>query len=81
MITIMRPSPDKISDKDQRQRCVLLAEPPGTPAQEGAEHFGQRARVYVKIPPAIYSPFTAKVAMVGSRAWHRDRLEKSVTRA
>ena len=58
-----------------------MAEPPGTPAQEGAEHFGQRARVYVKIPPALYSPFTAKVAMVGSRAWHRDRLEKSVARA
>ena len=58
-----------------------MAEPPGTPAQEGAEHFGQRARVYVKIPPAVYSPFTAKVAMVGSRAWRRNRLEKAVTRA
>ena len=69
----------------QKQQIHLennfMAEPPGTPAQEGAEHFGQRARVYVKIPPAIYSPFTAKVAMVGSRAWHRDRLEKSVARA
>ena len=67
----MRPSPDKISDKDQRQRCVLLAEPPGTPAQEGAEHFGQRARVYVKIPPAIYSTTRRSRA---SDALHREIL-------
>ena len=26
-----------------------MAEPPGTPAQEGAEHFGQRARAYVYV--------------------------------
>ena len=41
-------------------KLLFMAEPPGTPAQEGAEHFGQRARVYVKIPPAFTLPLLQK---------------------